>query len=95
MTALAAVLAAGASPRAAAATVEQRERAAAEQGAERAEGRCTKLGAGEGALNMIAWAGYAEDGSTDPKVDWVTPFEKKTGCKVKVKTATPPTRWSR
>lgn len=45
------------------------------------------LGAGEGALNLIAWAGYAEDGSTDPKVDWVTPFEKKTGCQVSTKTA--------
>src|ERR1700754_2799169 len=45
----------------------------------------TKLGAGEGALNIIAWAGYAEDGSTDPKVDWVTPFEQKTGCQVNVK----------
>jgi putative spermidine/putrescine transport system substrate-binding protein len=45
----------------------------------------TKLGQGEGKLNLIAWAGYAEDGSTDPKVDWVTPFEKKTGCDVTVK----------
>src|SRR4051794_7238677 len=45
----------------------------------------TKLGVGEGALNIIAWAGYAEDGSSDPKVDWVTPFEKKTGCQVNVK----------
>jgi putative spermidine/putrescine transport system substrate-binding protein len=45
----------------------------------------TKLGAGEGQLNLIAWAGYAEDGSTDPKVDWVTPFEKQTGCNVNVK----------
>jgi putative spermidine/putrescine transport system substrate-binding protein len=44
-----------------------------------------KLGAGEGKLNIIAWAGYAEDGSTDPKVDWVTPFEKQTGCQVAVK----------
>jgi putative spermidine/putrescine transport system substrate-binding protein len=44
------------------------------------------LGAGEGKLNIIAWAGYAEDGSTDPKVDWVTPFEKQTGCQVNVKT---------
>jgi putative spermidine/putrescine transport system substrate-binding protein len=43
------------------------------------------LGPGEGRLNIIAWAGYAEDGSTDPKVDWVTPFEKKTGCRVNVK----------
>jgi putative spermidine/putrescine transport system substrate-binding protein len=45
----------------------------------------TKLGPGEGKLDLIAWAGYAEDGSTDPKVDWVTPFEKKTGCQVNVK----------
>jgi putative spermidine/putrescine transport system substrate-binding protein len=44
-----------------------------------------KLGAGEGELDIIAWAGYAEDGSTDPKVDWVTPFEQKTGCQVNVK----------
>ncbi len=44
-----------------------------------------KLGAGEGKLNIIAWAGYAEDGSNDPKVDWVTPFEKQTGCQVNTK----------
>jgi putative spermidine/putrescine transport system substrate-binding protein len=44
------------------------------------------LGSGEGNLSIIAWAGYAEDGSTDPKVDWVTPFEKATGCQVNVKT---------
>ncbi|SBS73473.1 putative spermidine/putrescine transporter subunit; periplasmic-binding component of ABC superfamily transporter [uncultured Mycobacterium sp.] len=43
------------------------------------------LGKGEGSLNLIAWAGYAEDGSNDPKVDWVHPFEQKTGCKVNVK----------
>ncbi len=45
----------------------------------------TSLGKGEGELNIIAWAGYAEDGSTDPKVDWVTDFEKETGCQVNVK----------
>jgi putative spermidine/putrescine transport system substrate-binding protein len=45
----------------------------------------SKLGSGEGQVNLIAWAGYVEDGSTDPKVDWVTPFEKETGCKVNVK----------
>jgi putative spermidine/putrescine transport system substrate-binding protein len=43
------------------------------------------LGPGEGQLNIIAWAGYAEDGSTDPKVNWVGPFEKQTGCQVNVK----------
>jgi putative spermidine/putrescine transport system substrate-binding protein len=45
----------------------------------------TAVGQGEGELNLIAWAGYAENGSTDPKVDWVTPFTAKTGCKVNVK----------
>jgi putative spermidine/putrescine transport system substrate-binding protein len=45
------------------------------------------LGKGEGVVNLIAWAGYAEDGSDDPSVDWVTPFEKSTGCKVNTKTA--------
>ena len=36
-------------------------------------------------MNLIAWAGYVEDGSTDPKVDWVSDFEKQTGCKVNTK----------
>ena len=43
------------------------------------------LGAGEGAVNIVGWAGYVENGSTDPKVDWVTGFEKETGCKVNFK----------
>ena len=45
----------------------------------------TELGEGEGEVNLIAWAGYVEDGSTDPAVDWVTPFEEATGCTVNVK----------
>jgi len=45
------------------------------------------VGSGEGKLNLIAWAGYVEDGSTDPKQDWVTPFEQKTGCQTSVKVA--------
>src|SRR6266511_244492 len=49
-----------------------------------AAGAPEKLGAGEGEVNLIAWAGYVEDGSTDPSVDWVTDFEKETGCKVNV-----------
>ena len=43
------------------------------------------LGKGEGQMYIIAWAGYAEDGTDDPKIDWVTPFEQQTGCKVNVK----------
>jgi putative spermidine/putrescine transport system substrate-binding protein len=41
-----------------------------------------EVGAGEGQVNILAWAGYVEDGSTDPAVDWVTPFEEATGCEV-------------
>lgn len=44
-----------------------------------------ELGEGEGEVNLVAWAGYVEDGSTDPAVDWVTDFEKETGCQVNVK----------
>ncbi|NUP78307.1 MAG: ABC transporter substrate-binding protein [Nonomuraea sp.] len=47
----------------------------------------TTLGAGEGQVNLVAWAGYVEDGTNDPKVDWVTPFEKQTGCQVNTKVA--------
>ena len=45
----------------------------------------TEIGEPEGELNLVTWAGYAEDGSYDPKVDWVTDFEKQTGCEVNVK----------
>ena len=44
-----------------------------------------ELGEGEGAVNLVAWAGYVEDGSTDPNVDWVSDFEAETGCEVNVK----------
>jgi len=47
----------------------------------------SKLGPGEGALNIIVWAGYAENGSDTPTVDWVTPFQKSTGCKTNAKIA--------
>jgi putative spermidine/putrescine transport system substrate-binding protein len=38
----------------------------------------TKVGPGEGALNLIAWEGYTED-------QWVKPFEQETGCQVNAK----------
>ena len=44
------------------------------------------VGDGEGKLSVLAWPGYAEDGSNDPAADWVTPFEEATGCQVDVKT---------
>jgi putative spermidine/putrescine transport system substrate-binding protein len=40
----------------------------------------TKVGDGEGELNLIAWEGYAQP-------DWVTPFEKDSGCTVNAKYA--------
>jgi putative spermidine/putrescine transport system substrate-binding protein len=49
--------------------------------------KLASLGAGEGQVNIVAWAGYVEDGSNDPKVDWVHDFEKETGCKVNSKIA--------
>ncbi len=44
------------------------------------------VGDGEGQVNILAWPGYVEDGSTDPGVDWVSDFEKETGCVVNLKT---------
>jgi len=41
----------------------------------------------EGQLDLIAWPGYIERGQSDKAYDWVTQFEKDTGCKVNVKTA--------
>ncbi len=46
-----------------------------------------EIGAGEGQVDIVAWPGYIERGETDKNFDWVTDFEKKSGCKVNVKTA--------
>jgi putative spermidine/putrescine transport system substrate-binding protein len=43
------------------------------------------IGKGEGSVSILAWAYYAEDGSTDPSLDWVSKFEKDTGCNATVK----------
>ena len=40
----------------------------------------SSVGKGEGALNLIAWEGYAQP-------QWVSPFQKSTGCHVNVKYA--------
>ena len=47
----------------------------------------TAIGKGEGEVDIVAWPGYIERGETDKAYDWVTDFEKATGCKVNVKTA--------
>ncbi|HLO34871.1 MAG TPA: extracellular solute-binding protein [Candidatus Deferrimicrobium sp.] len=47
------------------------------------------IGTGEGELDIIVWAGYAEDGSSVKEYDWVNPFIKANpDCgKVNVKSA--------
>ncbi|MEP7361060.1 MAG: extracellular solute-binding protein [Chloroflexota bacterium] len=42
----------------------------------------TSVGEGEGALTILNWPGYVEDGSTDANYDWVHPFQEQTGCQV-------------
>jgi putative spermidine/putrescine transport system substrate-binding protein len=39
-----------------------------------------------GKVSILAWPGYAENGSTSKDVNWVTPFEQESGCKASVKT---------
>jgi putative spermidine/putrescine transport system substrate-binding protein len=36
-------------------------------------------------LDILAYPGYAEDGTTDARADWVTPFEREAGCDVHVR----------
>ena len=52
-----------------------------------AAAQMTEIGAGEGQVDIVAWPGYIERGETDKNYDWVTDFEKSSGCKVNIKTA--------
>jgi putative spermidine/putrescine transport system substrate-binding protein len=45
----------------------------------------TEIGEGEGALSVLAWPYYAEDGTFTDGLDWVTAFEEDTGCDTTVK----------
>jgi len=44
-----------------------------------------EIGEPEGELQLLAFAGYVEDGSSDPEFDWVLPFQRATGCAVSVR----------
>src|SRR5919201_915334 len=52
-------------------------------------GLVDQIGKGEGALKLVAWAGYVEDGSSPggKDFDWVHPFQNQTGCTITVKYA--------
>nr|MBO2475931.1 ABC transporter substrate-binding protein [Actinomycetales bacterium] len=47
------------------------------------------IGPGEGEVSVLAPGGYAEWGGTDPKVNWISGFEKSTGCKVTLRSYDP------
>lgn len=50
----------------------------------------TSVGPGEGELKLLALEGSVESGESDPRVDWVTPFTNRTGCKVDMRYADTP-----
>ncbi|WP_241661368.1 ABC transporter substrate-binding protein [Thermomonospora catenispora] len=45
------------------------------------------LGPGEGSLNLVTMPGMVENGGSDERVNWVVPFEERTGCKVNLRSA--------
>ena len=46
----------------------------------------SSIGETEGELELIAWHGYTEDGTSEggKDFDWITPFEEESGCDVNV-----------
>ena len=44
-----------------------------------------EIGEGEGAVSILAWPYYAEDGTFTDGLDWVSSFEEDTGCEAEVK----------
>jgi putative spermidine/putrescine transport system substrate-binding protein len=46
----------------------------------------SSIGQTEGELELIAWHGYTEDGTSEggKDFDWITPFEEESGCDVNV-----------
>lgn len=61
--------------------------AACQKKAEEAPPAAAASAALEGQVDIVAWPGYIERGESDKNYDWVTQYEKDTGCKVNVKTA--------
>jgi putative spermidine/putrescine transport system substrate-binding protein len=56
-------------------------------GAAQGAGPLQRFDESEGQLDIVAWPGTLERGASDKRFDWVTGFEKATGCKLRVKTA--------
>jgi putative spermidine/putrescine transport system substrate-binding protein len=77
----------GGAPTQAPAPVEQPTTAAPADTSAPAATQAPAAAAGEGEVDIVDWPGYIERGANDPNYDWVTGFEKQTGCTVKVKDA--------
>jgi putative spermidine/putrescine transport system substrate-binding protein len=82
-----ALSACGGAPTPAAVPTEQATLAAPAATGALAATQAPAVATGEGEVDIVAWAGYIERGANDPKYDWVTGFEKQTGCKVNAKDA--------
>ena len=63
-------------------------------GGESSASAISSIGPTEGELNLIAWVGYTEDGTTEgyENYDWVTPFEDRRAARSASSTRTAPTR---
>lgn len=77
----------GGAPTQAAAPTEQAATAAPAATQASAATSAPAAAAGEGEVDIVDWPGYIERGANDPNYDWVTGFEKQTGCTVKTKDA--------
>lgn len=53
-----------------------------------------ELGPGEGALSIVAWAGYIERGETDKNYDWVTISRARRDARSASRRRQPRMRWS-
>jgi hypothetical protein len=55
----------------------------------------TKVGPGEGEVDIVAWPGYIERGANDKNYDWVTDSRSRPAARSMPRPPAPPTRWCR
>ena len=54
----------------------------------------TAIGAGEGQLDIVAWPGYIENGSSDKAYDWVSGLNRTPAARSTSRLPPPRMRWS-
>ena len=62
-------------------------RCAPQPGATASPGSTASAVPARGVIRLVVSPGPVQNGNVDPKVDWVTPFERQTGCLVVLKNA--------